>query len=339
MTQKNIKDIDSKWYARRVLITGGAGFIGSHLAEMLVNTDCFVNVIDNLSTGSIKNIEHLMDRENFRFIMASDSDEIVMDRLISKSDVVFHLAAAVGVELIIKDPVRVIETNIQGAHSVLKIANRYRRKVIMVSTSEIYGKQNNPPFAEDSDRLLGPTTCSRWCYSTTKAIDEFLSLAYHKMYGLPVTIVRLFNTVGPRQSGQYGMVLPRFVKQAITGKKITVYGDGTQSRCFCNVSDVIKALDDLSLCKEADGQIFNIGSTEETSIKGLAERILELSGRSKDKDSLKFIPYEEAYEEGFEDMQKRSPEISKIKSCIGWEPKVKLDDIIKGMIEYEKSKL
>ena len=337
MDPEDTKHISSKWYDRRVLITGGAGFIGSHLAEMLVKTNCYVNVLDDLSTGSLDNIRHLLDLKNFNFIKASDSEEIVMDRLIGKSDVIFHLAAAVGVELIIKDPVRVIDTNIQGAHTVLKIAHRYRKKVIMVSTSEIYGKQEKVPFAEDSDRILGPTICSRWCYATTKAIDEFLGLAYYKMYDLPVLIVRLFNTVGIRQTGQYGMVIPRFVEQAVDNKKITVFGDGDQQRCFCNVTDVIRALDELSMCKKAYGEIFNIGTQEEISIKDLAEKVLTLSGRSVDKDSVEFIPYEKAYESGFEDMRRRIPELTKIKSYIGWEPKINLDQTLNEMIKYQRN--
>lgn len=331
-----MKDINSKWYDRRVLITGGAGFIGSHLADALVKTNCYVNVLDDLSTGSLKNIEHLLCLPNFNFVKAQDSEEIVMDRLIAKSDVVFHLAAAVGVDLIIKDPVRVIDNNIHGATTVLKIANRYRKKVIMVSTSEIYGKQVVLPFSEESDTIQGPTTSSRWCYASTKAIDEFLALAYHKMYNLPIVIVRLFNTVGVRQTGQYGMVVPRFVDQAISGQAISVFGDGNQSRCFCNVADVICALDALSKCAEANGEIFNIGTNEEVTIKELAERALTLAGRKNDSGSIKLIPYEQAYEPGFEDMQRRIPQITKIKKYIGWEPKIKLDQTLTEMIEYKR---
>ncbi|RMD66902.1 NAD-dependent epimerase/dehydratase family protein, partial [Candidatus Parcubacteria bacterium] len=260
----------------RALITGGAGFIGSHLAEHLLEHDHQVTIIDNLSTGRFDNIAHLTDHPRFQFAIDSITNEVVMDRLVSECDVIFHLAAAVGVELIVRDPVNVIETNILGTHAVLKVANRYRKKVLIASTSEIYGKNNQVPFREDDDRLLGPTTKARWSYSTSKAVDEFLGLAYHKQKDLPVIIFRLFNTVGPRQTGQYGMVVPRFVQQALAGQPLTVYGDGQQSRCFCDVADVVRAVTGLAEEPRAVGEVFNIGSNEEISILNLARKVLQL---------------------------------------------------------------
>ncbi len=259
-----------------VLVTGGAGFIGSHLAEALLAEGCQVTVIDDLSTGRFENIAHLTGHRRFCFAIDSISNEVVMDRLVSECDVIFHLAAVVGVALIVQDPVRVIETNILGTHAVLKVANHYRKKVLLASTSEIYGKSSQVPFGEEDDRLLGPTTKARWSYSTSKAVDEFLGLAYHRQMGLPVVITRLFNTVGPRQTGQYGMVVPRFVQQAVRGEPLTVYGDGQQTRCFCDVRDVVRAIMGLAGCPEAVGQVFNVGSTEEVTILALAQKVLAL---------------------------------------------------------------
>jgi UDP-glucose 4-epimerase len=320
------------------LITGGAGFIGSHLAEALLEQ----GVIDDLSTGRFDNIAHLTDHPHFRFAIDTITNEVVMDRLVSECDVIFHLAAAVGVELIVRDPVRVIETNILGTHAVLKVANRYRKKVLVASTSEIYGKTNHIPFGEDDDRLLGPTSKARWSYSTSKAVDEFLGLAYHRQMGLPVVIFRLFNTVGPRQTGQYGMVVPRFVGQALRGKPLTVYGDGQQTRCFCNVQDVVRAIIGLAGCPEAAGQVFNVGSTEEVTILGLAEKVLHAvdtlgvqppTVRTQD-ERIMFVPYEEAYEAGFEDMRRRVPDVSKIKALTGWEPQLSLEETLRRVALY-----
>jgi UDP-glucose 4-epimerase len=343
--------------AMKALITGGAGFIGSHLAEALLERGHNVTVIDNLSTGRFENIAHLTDHPRFRFAIDTITNEVVMDRLVSECDVIFHLAAAVGVELIVRDPVHVIETNILGTHAVLKVANRYRKKVLIASTSEIYGKNNHVPFREDHDRLLGPTTKARWSYSTSKAVDEFLGLAYHRQMGLPVVIFRLFNTVGPRQTGQYGMVVPRFVQQALRGKPLTVYGDGQQTRCFCDVEDAVRAIIGLAECPEAVGQVFNIGSTEEISFVDLARKVLALvddaqtskgareqGGGGAEENSplrpgtsvprLKYVPYDQAYEAGFEDMRRRVPDISKIKATIGWEPQVPLEETLRRVIAY-----
>ena len=334
----------------RYLITGGAGFIGSHLAESLLEKGHHVSVIDNLSTGTFDNIEHLTKNDHFHFAIDTIMNDLVMDRLASESNVIFHLASAVGVDLIVKAPVEVIETNILGTHAVLKAACRYKKKVLITSTSEIYGKSTNTPYAENDDRLLGPTTKSRWCYSTTKAVDEFLGLAYCRQKKIPVIIVRLFNTIGPRQTGQYGMVAPRFIENALAGRPLTVYGDGTQSRCFLDVKDCIRALVDLSDLENAPGNIYNIGSTEEVTILELAQRVLKLVDECRDQkradlpgikefaaeehnERILFLPYEEAYEEGFEDMQQRKPDIFKIKETIGWEPEISLNKTLQRMIQ------
>jgi UDP-glucose 4-epimerase len=319
------------------LITGGAGFVGSHLSEALLERGYRVTAVDNLSTGRFENIAHLVTHPRFSFVIDTITNEVVMDRLVSECDLVFHLAAAVGVDLIVRDPVHVIETNVLSTHTLLRIAARYRKKVLIASTSEIYGKNVKVPFREDDDRLLGPTTKSRWSYATSKAVDEFLGLAYHQQKNLPVVIFRLFNTVGPRQTGQYGMVVPRFVGQALKGEEITVYGDGDQSRCFCDVRDSVRALVGLSESPQALGQVFNVGSTEEITIRGLAERVLHLvsagSPRGAQASKLKFVPYEEAYTAGFEDMRRRVPDISKINSLIGWSPRRSLDDTLLSIIE------
>jgi len=315
----------------RALITGGAGFIGSHLAEALLNQGHMVTVIDNLSTGRFANVNHLVDRPEFLFSIATIANEAVMSRLVSECDMIFHLAAAVGVELIVSNPVRVIETNIQGTDAVLRIAARYRKKVVLASSSEIYGKSDRIPFKEDTDRVLGPTTRSRWCYACSKAMDEFLCLAYWKERGLPVVIARLFNTVGPRQTGRYGMVVPRFVKQALENQPLTVYGDGKQSRCFCHVDDVVDGLIRLASASQAEGEVFNLGSTEEVTIEELARRIVSLSGSTS---SIVYIPYDQAYEKGFEDMRRRVPDISKSKRCVDWQPRLRLDEILSSVIKY-----
>lgn len=320
------------------LITGGAGFIGSHLSEALIAQGHQVTIVDNLSTGRFENIAHLTKRPQFRFAIDTITNEVVMDRLVSECDVVVHLAAAVGVELIIKDPVNVIETNILGTHAVLKVANRYRKKVLVASTSEIYGKSDQVPFREDDDRVLGATTVARWSYSSSKAVDEFLALAYYRQKELPVVIFRLFNTVGPRQTGRYGMVVPRFVRQALAGEPLTVYGDGCQARCFLHVDDAVRAIIALADCPEAVGEVFNVGSTEEVSILDLARRVLALAdGASPDEERIQLVPYEQAYAAGFEDMRRRVPAISKIHRYIGWEPDRSLDEILQDVIRYYKS--
>ncbi|MGQ0604561.1 MAG: GDP-mannose 4,6-dehydratase [Anaerolineales bacterium] len=313
------------------LITGGAGFIGSHLSEALLAQGQRVTAVDNLSTGHADNVAHLADHPQFQFAYESVANEMVMDRLVSECDMIFHLAAAVGVELIVKDPVRTIETNLEGTEMALKLARRYRKKILIASTSEVYGKSVDIPFREDADRVMGPTTKSRWSYAESKAIDEFLALAYHKQFGVPVVIARFFNTVGPRQTGAYGMVIPRLVQQALGGQPLTVYGDGSQSRCFCNVKDTVRAVIDLAQSPKAVGEIFNIGSQEEITIRALAERVLARTGSTA---GLKLIPYDQAYEKGFEDMQRRVPSIEKIRAAIEWEPTVPLDATLDEVIGY-----
>lgn len=313
------------------LITGGAGFIGSHLAGWLLAQGHTVVAVDNLSTGRYENVAPLAVSPSFQFVYETVTNETVMDRLVSMCDVIFHLAAAVGVQLIVKDPVRTLETNIQGTETVLRLARRYRKKVIIASTSEVYGKSPEVPFREDADRVMGATTKSRWSYAESKAIDEFLALAYHKQFEVPVVICRFFNTVGPRQTGMYGMVIPRFVQQALAGEPLTVYGDGLQTRCFCNVMDVVRAVTHLADEPKAVGEIYNVGSQEEISIQALAERVLERAGVA---GSIQLIPYDQAYEKGFEDMYRRVPSIAKIKDAIGWEPSIPLSQTLDEVIAY-----
>ena len=308
-----------------VLITGGAGFIGSHLSDRLLEIGHRVTAIDDLSTGRMENIAHLQGTPGFQFVHETIMQESVMDRLVSECDAIYHLASAVGVELIVNRPVEVIERCILGTEIVLRTAHRYKKKVLIASTSEVYGKSAQVPFGETDDRVLGPTTKSRWSYSCSKAIDEFLALAYHKEKKLPIIIVRLFNTVGPRQTGQYGMVVPRFVQQAIEGKPLRVYGDGTQRRCFAYVGDVTGALIKLMEHPGALGEIFNIGSTEEISIGALAARVIAIVGSSSE---IVTVPYDVAYEAGFEDMMRRIPDLAKVRALIGFEPHVGLDEII-----------
>ncbi|MBL8134216.1 MAG: GDP-mannose 4,6-dehydratase [Anaerolineae bacterium] len=315
------------------LITGGAGFIGSHLAETLLENGYTVTVIDNLSTGSIRNLKRIDQHPQFRCAIEDIRNIHVMDRIVSECDVIFHMAAAVGVQRIISEPIETIETNIGGTEVVLKTARRYRKRVMIASTSEVYGKGVKFPFEEDDDSLLGPTTRSRWSYAASKAIDEFLGLAYFREVGLPVTIFRLFNTIGPRQSGQYGMVVPRFVQWAMKGEPIRVYGDGRQQRCFCNVHDVVQAIYRLSLSSEAAGQVFNIGSSEEVTIYQLAERVRE---RAHSQSLIHLVPYEEAYEVGFEDFLRRVPSLDRIKRVIGWQPTTPLDMTIDQIIAYHR---
>jgi UDP-glucose 4-epimerase len=319
----------------RALITGGAGFIGSHLAEALLEHGDKVIVIDNLSTGSIDNVMHLKGRAGFEYFIESIDNEPFLAELIDRSDVVFHLAAAVGVKLIVEQPVYTIETNIHGTEVVLKHANKKKKLVVIASTSEVYGKSEDVPFREDSDLVMGPTPKHRWAYACSKAIDEFLALAYWKERKLPVIIVRFFNTVGPRQTGQYGMVIPNFVEQALAGKPITVFGDGTQSRSFTHVADVVGALIKLVNEPKAIGQVINLGNVQEITISQLAERVRALSGS---KSPITLIPYDEAYESGFEDMPRRVPDLSKAEAMIGYKPKYSLEDILTQVIAYFRQK-
>jgi UDP-glucose 4-epimerase len=316
------------------LITGGAGFIGSHLAEKLLEEGHQVYIIDDLSTGSIENIEHLKQCKNFHYVIDTIMNSPVLAELIDKSDIVFHLAAAVGVMLIVESPVHTIETNIKGTEEVLKNANKKKKKVIIASTSEVYGKSAVSLFKEDGDLVLGPTTKSRWSYACSKAVDEFLAFAYWKEKGLPIVIIRFFNIVGPRQTGRYGMVIPRFIKQALSNKPITVFGNGRQSRCFAHVKDAVDAIIKLSQIEEAVGEVINLGSDEEVTIEALAKKIKELT---KSKSDIQYVPYNEAYEEGFEDMMRRVPNLTKIKKLIGYSPKYSLEDIIKDVIGYYKA--
>ncbi len=311
------------------LITGGAGFIGSHLAEALLAQGHHVVVIDDLSTGRLENIAPLLNRPGFQFIHETIRNETVMDRLIAECDVIFHLAAVVGVELIIKDPVRTIETNLLGTEIILQSARRYRRKVLLASTSEVYGKSNNLPFREDADRVMGPTQKSRWSYAESKAMDEFLALAYHEQFGVPIVICRFFNTVGPRQTSRYGMVIPRLVRQAIHHQPLTVYGDGQQTRCFCNVKDTIRAVVGLSQEPRAMSEIFNVGSSDEITISELARRIVR---RADSRSDIQLIPYDQAYAAGFEDMRRRVPSTEKIRSLLGWQPTITLDQTLDEVI-------
>jgi UDP-glucose 4-epimerase len=315
----------------RALITGGAGFIGSHLAEALLDAGHEVDIIDNLSTGSIRNVGHLKSNPRFRYTIDTLTNEPLLAELIDRNDVIFHFAAAVGVKLIVEEPVHTIETNVHGTEVVLKHANKKRRKVVIASTSEVYGKSTDVPFREDADLVMGATVKHRWAYACSKAIDEFLALAYYKERDLPVIIVRFFNTVGPRQTGQYGMVLPSFVQQALSGAPITVFGDGTQSRSFTYVGDVVECLLKLVSEPKAVGQVFNIGNKEEVTILKLAEIVKSLTGSAS---PIEFIPYDEAYEEGFEDMPRRVPDLTKVRQLVGYEPKVQLNEIITKVIHY-----
>ena len=305
------------------LITGGAGFIGSHLSRALLARGDRVTIVDNLST--------MVTHPNFRFAIDSITNEAVLDRLASECDVIVHLAAAVGVKLVVERPVHTITTNVDGTAAVLQAARRYRAKTLIASTSEVYGKGLRVPFNEDDDVLLGATCRHRWAYAASKMVDEFLGLAYYKEFGLPVVLFRLFNTVGPRQIGRYGMVMPRFVRAALAGEPIPVYGDGTQSRCFCHVQDAVRAMIALSQEPAAAGRVFNIGSTEQISILDLAKRVRSLTGSSSD---IVLVPYEQAYGEGFEDMQRRLPDIGRIQQLLGWTPEYSLDQIILDIADW-----
>jgi nucleoside-diphosphate-sugar epimerase len=317
------------------LITGGAGFIGSHLSEALLEAGHDVLVLDNLSTGSIDNIAHLKGRRGFEYFIDTVDNEPLLAELVDRSDVVFHFAAAVGVKLIVEQPVHTIETNVHGTEVVLKHANKKKKLVVIASTSEVYGKSEAVPFREDSDLVMGPTPKHRWAYACSKAIDEFLALAYWKERKLPVIIVRFFNTVGPRQTGTYGMVIPNFVRQALAGEPITVFGDGKQTRSFTHVGDVVGALLKLVAEPRAIGEVVNIGNVEEVSITALAERIRDLTASGS---PIRFVPYDQAYDSGFEDMPRRVPDLRKAECLIGYKPRYSLDDILSQVIDYFRKK-
>ena len=319
----------------RVLITGGAGFIGSHLADAYLQRGDEVLVIDDLSTGTIDNIQHLKSNPKFQYTIDSVHNQPVTAELVDQCDVVFHLAAAVGVKLIVESPVRTIETNVRGTEVVLALANKKQKRVLVASTSEVYGLSADVPFKEDGNLVMGATTKGRWSYACSKAIDEFLALAYWREKKLPTTIVRLFNTVGPRQTGRYGMVIPTFVKQALAGRPITVYGDGKQTRCFGYVGDVVGALIKLMDTTDSIGQVFNIGSTEEISILELAEKIKELT---KSTSEIVFVPYDDAYEEGFEDMPRRVPDTTKINQLVGFKAEMTLNGILETVISFHRGR-
>ncbi|MBA3320428.1 MAG: GDP-mannose 4,6-dehydratase [Pyrinomonadaceae bacterium] len=315
----------------RILITGGAGFIGSHLSDAYLERGDEVFVIDDLSTGSIGNIAHLKEHPRFHYTIDTVLNQPLLAELVDACDVIVHLAAAVGVKLIVESPVRTIETNVHCTEVVLALANKKKKKVLVASTSEVYGLSEQVPFREDGNLVMGATTKGRWSYACSKAIDEFLALAYWREKKLPTVVVRLFNTVGPRQTGQYGMVIPTFVKQALAGRPLTVYGTGEQTRCFGYVGDVVGALIKLLDHPEAIGHVFNIGSTEEVSILELARRVKELT---KSDSEIVLVPYDEAYEEGFEDMPRRVPDTSKINALVGFQPEIKLDGILEQVIAY-----
>jgi UDP-glucose 4-epimerase len=317
---------------RSALITGGAGFIGSHLAELLLGQGIEVFVLDDLSTGSERNVAHLRERRDFHLVVDSVLKSSVVNELVHRCDVVYHLAAAVGVRLIVEQPVHTLVTNIQGTENVLEHCNRFGKRVLVASTSEVYGDRREPEaLSEESRRVYGPTTARRWAYAESKALDEFLAFAYHQERGLDCVIVRLFNTVGPRQSGQYGMVIPRFVSAALAGRQLEIHGDGTQTRCFCHVEDTIQALSSLMDASGVDGDLFNVGSTERVTIDELAQRVLAASGSSSE---IVHIPYDEVYGQGIEDMLHRQPSIDKVNSAIGWRPTRSLDEILADVIAH-----
>ena len=330
----NAKTIAREASNMNVLITGGAGFIGSHLAEAMLKLGHHVLVVDDLSTGSRENIDHLLDREGFQFVWESVRNATSMTALVDRCDVIFHLAAAVGVQLIVDRPVHTIETNIHGTEVMLNLANKFRRKILIASTSEVYGKNTKVPFSESDDTTLGCTRFTRWSYACSKMVDEFLALAYHDQYDLPTIICRLFNTIGPRQTGQYGMVVPRFIRRALRNEELEVYGTGTQTRCFCNVADVVEALSRLIDCPQAVGQVVNVGTDQAVTIDELADKVIALTGSKSGKRRLS---YEEAYGRPFDDMMVRKPDLTKIRRLIGYEPKHSLEQTLRQIIEYEKA--
>jgi UDP-glucose 4-epimerase len=320
---------------RRALVTGGAGFIGSHLSELLLASGWEVYALDDLSTGSAQNVAHLQERWDYHLIADSVLSPSVVNELVHKCDVVYHLAAAVGVRLIVEQPVRTLVTNVQGTETVLDCCHRFGKRVLIASTSEVYGDHRaERPLDENAQRIYGPTTARRWAYADSKAVDEFLALAYHQERGLDCVIARLFNTVGPRQSGQYGMVIPRFIERALSNQPIEIYGDGTQTRCFCHVTDAIQALKGLMDDAPTSGEIFNVGSTNRISITDLAERVKEMTRSESD---IVYLPYEEVYGQGIEDMLHRIPAIDKIHDRIGWEPTLDLDLILADVIKHRRT--
>src|ERR1700676_2230848 len=319
----------------RALITGGAGFIGSHLAERLLERGDEVLLMDNLSTGSVENIRHLKKYDRMRYFLEPIENRHLLAELVDEADVIFHLAAAVGVRLIVESPVRTIETNVNGTQLVLEAASKKRKLVFTASTSEVYGKNTNVPFHEDADLVLGPTTKGRWSYAASKALDEFLALSYWKEKKLPVIVVRLFNTVGPRQTGRYGMVLPNFVKQALDNEPIQVYGNGQQSRCFCDVRDTVEGLIRLMDTDRSVGEVVNVGNTEEITIEGLAQLVKD---RTNSSSSIEFVPYDQAYEPGFEDMMRRVPCVDKLHALTGFRPRTPLNEIIDRVAAYFQQK-
>ena len=320
----------------KALITGGAGFIGSHLADRLVREGSQVIVVDNLSTGTLTNISALQGKDCFKFVKGNICDAKLIHSLVERCDVIFHLAAAVGVQLIADDPVRTIETNISGTQVVLETANKFGKKILLASSSEVYGKNESVPFREDDDIVLGSTSMPRWSYACSKAIDEFLGFAFHQEYGLGVVIGRFFNTIGPRQTGRYGMVVPRFVQSALRSEPVKIYGTGKQTRCFCYVEDVVEAIIGLINCPDAAGGVFNIGSTEEISIDALADKIIAVTASSSKKE---FIPYEIAYGRPIEDMMRRVPCIDRIKKAIGWQPRTGLEETLRVVIDDFKKRI
>ncbi len=314
----------------RALITGGAGFIGSHLADHLLDRGDQVVLLDDLSTGRLANIEHLNDRSDAEFVLGSILNTELIDEVVSRVDAVFHLAAAVGVNLIVERPLESLMTNIRGTETVIEMAHKYDKRLLVMSTSEIYGKNTSDSLSEEDDRILGSPLKSRWSYSEAKAIDEILAYTYWREKGLETVIIRLFNTVGPRQTGSYGMVIPRFVGQALRNEPITIFGDGNQTRCFCHVGDIVEGLVALSEHPEAFGKVFNLGGGKEVAIRELAERVIKLAGS---QSSLEFIPYDAAYEAGFEDMDRRVPNTTRAMQLVGFEPSASLDDIIRSVID------
>lgn len=317
----------------KALVTGGAGFIGSHLAERLLEDGHQVAVIDNLSTGSLENIENFKERAGFEFVTGDIRNAGLMEPVVERCDVVFHLAAAVGVRLIAEDPVHTIETNIGGTEIVLDLANKFGKKILIASSSEVYGKSVKVPFREDDDIVLGSTTMPRWAYACSKAIDEFLGLAFYQQYGLGVVIARFFNTIGPRQTGQYGMVVPRFVQMALNDEPVLIYGTGKQTRCFCYVADVVEAVIRLVNCEQAAGRVYNVGSNEEISIEELADKIIDMTGSKSQKQ---FVSYEVAYGRAIEDMMRRVPSLERIKEAVGWESRTSLEEILGVITESFK---
>jgi nucleoside-diphosphate-sugar epimerase len=318
-----------------VLITGGAGFIGSHLAEHLLARGERVVVVDDLSTGRLENIQPLRKQRGFRFVKARVAETRAMARLVDSADIIYHLAAAVGVQLIIQSPTRTIETNVRGAEAILELATGKRKRVLLASTSEVYGKRTQVPFREDDDLIMGPPDKARWSYACSKAIDEFLGVAYWKEKHVPTVIARLFNVIGPRQTGRYGMVVPNFIQQALAGRDITVFGDGSQRRCFCHVSDVVRGLRALAEERSIRGEVFNVGSTQEISIRELAEKIKAMTNS---ESKIVLVPYERAYEAGFEDMGRRLPDLTKIEHRLGYRPSVSLDDSLLDTIAYYRAR-